>query len=291
MLNRLNYLTDFEFFIYISEKNVLELFQALGAIPKTKRCHKCKNFMEIKPNSKYNFKYACKCGKCSSLKNLLSDCALKNTEIDPVVFLRFAFYFFNRVHFTSEYIMNNCKIGEDMYGTLVSLFREKISKFVVKNQRMLGGVLKEVQIDETFWSRRKYGVGRLGKAVWIWGAVEKKTGYCYLQKVDNRSCETLIPIIQKNIKSRSYVVSDKWSAYKSIGKYFRDSVCHKYNFVDPETKANTQTIENIWSLLKKIKHYSYGIKIETLNDHLNVFMFFKNYKHIEFGEFLDIILN
>ncbi|KAG0441747.1 hypothetical protein DMUE_0820 [Dictyocoela muelleri] len=127
MLNRLNYLTDFEFFIYISDKeNVLELFQALWAILQTKRFHTCKNFTKIKPNSKYYYKYAWKCGKCSSLKNLLIDCALKNTKIDPVVFLRFSFYFFNRVHFTSEYIINICKIGEDMYGSLVSLFREKI---------------------------------------------------------------------------------------------------------------------------------------------------------------------
>lgn len=37
-----------------------------------------------------------------------------------------------------------------------------------------GIVLKEVQIDESLWTRIKYGVGKLGEAVWIWGSVEKK---------------------------------------------------------------------------------------------------------------------
>ncbi|KAG0439005.1 hypothetical protein DMUE_2733 [Dictyocoela muelleri] len=178
-----------------------------------------------------------------------------------------------------------------MYKTLLSYFRTKIGRYVEENKRMLSGVLKEVQIDESFWTRRKNGVGRLGEAVWIWGAVEKKMVYCFLQHVKNRNVDTLLPLIHQNIKPRSYVVSDKWPAYKNIGKYLQDSVCHKYNFIDPETKANTQCIENLWAHLKKIKHYSYGININTLKDHLNIFMFFRNHNNIEFGEFLEIILN
>ncbi|KAG0422558.1 hypothetical protein DMUE_6202 [Dictyocoela muelleri] len=155
-----------------------------------------------------------------------------------------------------------------------------------RKKRMMGGVLKEVQIDESFGTRRKYGVGRLGEAVWIWGAVEKKTGYYFLQQVKTRNVQTLLPLIQYNIKSKSYVVSDKWAAYREIGVYFRDSVCHNYNFIDPETKANTQYIVNLWAHLKKIKHYSYGININSLQDHLNTFMFFRNHKNIEFADFL-----
>ncbi|KAG0441675.1 hypothetical protein DMUE_0869 [Dictyocoela muelleri] len=111
---------------------------------------------------------------------------------------------------------------------------------------MLGGVLKEVQIDESFWTRRQYGLGILGETVWIWAPLRKKTGYCYLQHVKNRDVHTLLSLIHQNIKPRSCVVSDKWSAYNKIIKYFQDSVCHKYNFIEPETKENTQCIENLW---------------------------------------------
>ncbi|KAG0437718.1 hypothetical protein DMUE_3533 [Dictyocoela muelleri] len=72
---------------------------------------------------------------------------------------------------------------------------------------------------------------------------------------------------------------------------FTDKVNHKYYFVDPETKANTQKIENIWLHLKKIKQYSYGISLDALEDYLNVFMFFHKYKNMELSGFLIIILN
>ncbi|KAG0436368.1 hypothetical protein DMUE_4260 [Dictyocoela muelleri] len=102
---------------------------------------------------------------------------------------------------------------------------------------------------------------------------------------------TLLPIISREICDKSYVISDRWPPYDAIPNKFRDSVCHKYNFVNPETRADTQMIENFWVRLQKIKHYSYGISLKTLPDHLNVFMFFRNYKNLKLLNFLEIILN
>ncbi|KAG0434126.1 hypothetical protein DMUE_5288 [Dictyocoela muelleri] len=96
-------------------------------------------------------------------------------------------------------------------------------------------------------------------------------------------------IIQKQIKNKSYIVSDKWAGYNQIRNNYRDAVNYTYNFLDPVTKANTQKIVNLW-LQKKIKHYSYRISLDTLSDHLNVFMFFQNYKDMEFVDFLIILL-
>ncbi|KAG0426834.1 hypothetical protein DMUE_5944 [Dictyocoela muelleri] len=100
-----------------------------------------------------------------------------------------------------------------------------------------------------------------------------------------------MPLIERHIRNKSYVVSDKWAVYKNIQDRYTDSVNHSRFFVDPITKANTQKIENLWMHMKKIKHYSYGVKLDAIQDHLNVFMFFQNYKDIEFSEFLMIILN
>ncbi|KAG0435074.1 hypothetical protein DMUE_4901 [Dictyocoela muelleri] len=186
--------------------------------------------------------------------------------------------------------MENTGIGEDMYKKLISLFRVKISSFVKSNKRKLGGTLNEVQIDETFWARQKYGYGDPGIATWIFGAIEYETGYCYVEQVKDRKKSTLLPIISREISDKSYVISDRWPAYNAIPNKFRDSVCHKYNFVDPETRADKQKIENLWMHMKKIKHYSYGISLKTLPDHLNVFMFFRNYKDLKLSNFLEIIV-
>ncbi|KAG0436999.1 hypothetical protein DMUE_3930 [Dictyocoela muelleri] len=106
--------------------------------------------------------------------------------------------------------------------------------------------------------------------------LDVKNNKCYLKKVEYRNAETLIPIIESKVPKNAYIISDSWSAYNSLNEigYFHQTVCHKRNFVDPETKVNTQKIENLWMHLKKIKHYSYGINLSTIDEHLSVFMFF-----------------
>ncbi|KAG0441606.1 hypothetical protein DMUE_0922 [Dictyocoela muelleri] len=92
-----------------------------------------------------------------------------------------------------------------MYSHLLSFFRSKISNYVKENRRQIGGNLKEVQIDETFYARRKYNVGDIGTAVWIFGAIEFNTGYCYCQIVENMDVRTLHPIIWEQIKAKSFL--------------------------------------------------------------------------------------
>ncbi|KAG0429356.1 hypothetical protein DMUE_5745, partial [Dictyocoela muelleri] len=94
-----------------------------------------------------------------------------------------------------------------------------------------------------------------------------------------------------SLPNKEIFTTPKQNSSKKINDRYTDIVFHKHYFVDPVTKANTQKIENPWMHLKKIKHYSYGISIDIFPDHLNVFMFFKNLKDIEFSEFLELILN
>ncbi|KAG0425752.1 hypothetical protein DMUE_6012 [Dictyocoela muelleri] len=291
MWKRINRLTDEEFFILIQDNDsIIALFQLLEVIPELKECKTCNKPMNVKPNAHYLIGRAWKCSKCKCRVNIMDDCILKGLKVTPKVFLKFAFYFFDKQHFSRDYVMRNSKIGEETYSILLNLVRKKISEFIIRNKRPLGGILKEVQIDETYWAKRKYNVGDLGKPVWVWGAIEFKSGYCYCQVVEDRKATTLLPIINSEIKDKSYVVSDKWASYNNIQNKYRDTVNHTYNFVDPISKANTQKIENMWLHLKKIKHYTYGLSLETLQEHLNVFMFFRNFKDIEFADFLIILL-
>ncbi|KAG0420983.1 hypothetical protein DMUE_6320, partial [Dictyocoela muelleri] len=108
-----------------------------------------------------------KCSKCKNTYSLLDDCSLSDIKATPFVFLKFAFYFFSKVHFTSKYVIENCGIGRMLFSKFIKFFRNKILKYVKEYNRQLGGVLKEIQIDETFWAKRKYRVGNIGKPVWI----------------------------------------------------------------------------------------------------------------------------
>ncbi|KAG0424073.1 hypothetical protein DMUE_6111 [Dictyocoela muelleri] len=175
MLKRLNRTIDHEFFNYISDNNnIIELLQVLEIIPEHKSCPKCSNDLKIKDNIKYNIGKAWRCSRCRNYFNLLDDSSLCGKKISSFVFLKFAYYFFNKNNFTANYIMHNCDIGEEKYASILSIVREKISKFVRNNKRQLGGILKEVQIDETYWAKRKYGIGDIVKPIWIWGPLSIK---------------------------------------------------------------------------------------------------------------------
>ncbi|KAG0439372.1 hypothetical protein DMUE_2473 [Dictyocoela muelleri] len=101
---------------------------------------------------------------------------------------------------------------------------------------------KEIQIDESHWAKRKYGIGRSSEAICIFVMIEVKANIVYLEKDKSRDAKTLLPIIKSKIERESYIISDQWCAYNSLEQfgYFRNTVCQKKNFVDPICKANTQ---------------------------------------------------
>ena len=65
--------------------------------------------------------------------------------------------------------------------------------------------------------------------------------------MENRSAETLVPIIQESILPGTTVFSDEWAAYRTLGAlgFEHLTVNHSLNFVDPESGANTQRIESM----------------------------------------------
>ena len=66
--------------------------------------------------------------------------------------------------------------------------------------------------------------------------------------VPDRSAATLMPIIQNSILPGTTVISDLWRAYGGINAigFNHSTVNHSINFVDPETRAHIQNVENTW---------------------------------------------
>ena len=133
----------------------------------------------------------------------------------------------------------------------------------------LGGKFSIVQIDETLISKAKYNEGRAlnQPPMWFFGGVDKLTGRVFIEHVYDRSANTLIPIIKKNVMRESIIYSDEWRAYSCLDKhgYFHGTVNHKKNFVNPQTLVHTQMVENVWKYLKRwirtrnvtrVEHYS-----------------------------------
>jgi transposase-like protein len=148
--------------------------------------------------------------------------------------------------------------------------------------RLLAGNLRaeeELPADnpeaESINSNRNYG--RRISGPWIFGLCLRHliNGQEVLERryfvVEKRDRDTLLPIIQSEVAHSSIVISDEWSAYRTLNQhnYQHHTVNHQHFFVESSTGANTQTIECLWSHLKmKLLRKMHGTTSEMLPRHL-----------------------
>ncbi|KAG0437814.1 hypothetical protein DMUE_3464 [Dictyocoela muelleri] len=64
---------------------------------------------------------------------------------------------------------------------------------------------------------------------------------------------TIVPIICSQVASNSTIWTDEHRAYSNLKDLFYDhkTVCHKYQFINYDTGANTQAVESFNNIKKK----------------------------------------
>jgi transposase-like protein len=138
-----------------------------------------------------------------------------------------------------------------------NFLRNVCTEYLKRNPFSIGGPGRVVELDETVVSRRKYHVGRLVKERWLFGGYDRTTKMSFLILVDNRSSNTLLPLIQEFVCPGSEIHTDCWAAYNGIRDiqvnppYSHLRVNHSENFTDPLTGACTNHIEVLWKHAKK----------------------------------------
>ena len=70
--------------------------------------------------------------------------------------------------------------------------------------------------------------------------------------VEDRSADTLIPIIKKHVLPGTIIISDCWKAYSKLEEegFQHQTVNHSKEFINKETGAHTNTIESTWRAVK-----------------------------------------
>ena len=114
--------------------------------------------------------------------------------------------------------------------------------------KQIGGPGFTVEIDESKFGKNKYHRGRHVEGQWVFGGICRETREIFLVTVEKRDSATLIPIILQRIKEGTTIMSDCWKSYNVLSEldYQHLTVNHQYNFVDPDTLAHTQNVENLW---------------------------------------------
>ncbi|KAG0441514.1 hypothetical protein DMUE_0993 [Dictyocoela muelleri] len=148
------------------------------------------------------------------------------------------------------------------------------------------GYIKRSTIDETYCNKRKYGLFDIRNPVLFWKLYIQY--WLLLLSGDRKPKKSiLIPIIDKQIMKNNMlfligglhiIILREYIVIPLIIKFFMYSKKQKLILKKREFMASAE----------KIKNYSYCVRLDTLTEHINVFMFFRKHNTDEFSEFIII---
>ena len=253
-------------------------------------CSNCRILMNlISATTKTPF-YRCK--KCRKEVSILHNTSLYRSKLKISSLLTLLLL----IYIQSSQFSIQCITGIERHsiGYYQSLCRVALMEELQKHPIYLGGEGKTVQIDEAVLRRRKYNRGAIKPTIWIFGMVEvEAAGFSkiLLTRVEDRTRWSLIPVICKHVLRGTTIVSDEWSAYKTLdimSDYHRISVNHSKTFKDPETGACTNKIEGAWAHLRR-SFPSTGIRERFIEDYLASFIM-SNKRILTFIDFAKVIV-
>jgi transposase-like protein len=135
-----------------------------------------------------------------------------------------------------------------------SYFRQLVASFPSIEEQIIGGKEVIVEIDESKMGKRKYHRGHPVEGVWLLGGVERTVERrTFFVPVEDRSAQTLLPLIARHVLPGSIIYTDLWKSYRRIEEelnLLHFTVNHSEAFVDPISGVHTNTIEGTWRGLK-----------------------------------------
>ena len=274
---------------WLQEQNILTDFQDI-------LCDKCcSGYFHLVKDKSYpsdQVVYRCTNRKCNCKKSIRTNSWFAGSHLTLKQIVKLTYYWVYKLpqSFVEEELrIGSCTTLVDWY----SFAREVCLQIAISDNEQIGGDGVVVEIDESKFGKSKYNRGRRVDGCWVFGGIERVAKKCFFQIVDDRSAETLIPIIRKFIKKGSIIHSDCWKSYSCLEAegYSHFTVNHSKEFADSETGAHTQTIESTWHALKSSLPKS-GTQKQLYDGYFWEYVIRKKYLNSasdKFLEFFDLI--
>lgn len=160
----------------------------------------------------------------------------------------------------------------------------------------------EVEVDEAYIGgverfkhskkKKKHARGRsLAGKTPVFGMVQRG-GFLFAVVVSDTTAKTLLPIINKTVRSGSIIYSDEYKAYRRLDdqRYDHGIVYHKKGAY-VIGRRSTNTIEGFWGHLKRVlKSTHHWVSPKHLQKYVNAESFRYNTKHLSDYERFDVFL-
>ena len=108
--------------------------------------------------------------------------------------------------------------------------------------------------ESIFGNKQKYNRGHVSEGQWVFGMVEQDIGRSLVFRVPDRQRETLVTrLVCEFFEPGTVIITDKFSPYLNLNNvgFIHLMVNHSENFVDPYTGAHSNTIQGLWSQVKR----------------------------------------
>ena len=225
---------------YLLEKNILKKYN---------KCPKCYN------NVNYEYKqkrYRCSWYKCKKSLSIFEDTIFYKAKLSINKILYLLYEYLKKTPRDSAVVSVDVTPVTATY--YYKKFREQLAIYGVDNikDNLLGGKNETVEIDESYFCKRKYNRGHKVNGIWVLGGIQRGTKKIFTIPVEKRDKETLLFHIKKYIKPETRIITDFWKGYIDLkaNNYIHEKINHKKNFKIKGTDIHTNTIEGIWNGLK-----------------------------------------
>jgi transposase-like protein len=247
-------------------------------LPPEYKCPECYNSsVKLRLSSafeiqdRYSGHFICTKRCCKYKKSIYCDTIFEKCKISSATFFELA-YRFCALQRTSV-IASECVISKKIASRWLDKLRHVQKAIVLNNVQQIGGIGKQVEIDEThvktFRLRRQNKNhegqkcrkrGKIVKQCWCFGGIDRDTGDVFCSLVEKRDETTLFNLIKTHIAPGTTIYSDSWKAYHGITlklspqyNFKHHMVNHSKAFINvDDVSINTQKIERQWRILKSL---------------------------------------
>ncbi|HEX8278855.1 MAG TPA: IS1595 family transposase [Segetibacter sp.] len=121
--------------------------------------------------------------------------------------------------------------------------------------------------------------------------IKARGGNVMAKVVTDRTRESLLPVIYENVKVNTLILTDDYSGYNDVKRYYRHLTVNHSAKQYVNGMAHTNGVENFWSHLKRgIDGIYHHVSVPHLQSYVNEFLFRFNTRKDKTQERFDVVL-